>query len=375
MLYVDIPTRSEFKALRDVRSDACVSIYLKTTPLTQESDASRIELGNLARRAREQLIMEHFDKRRLASLMEELDALAGDEEFWRLQANSLAALATPDSLRTFRLANHLTPMVEVADRFHLKPLLRAITFPHSAYILALSENAVRLVEMHADLPAATLKIDGMPRDAASAVGKSTLNDRTASGRIQGLEGQNVRFHQYARKVDAALRPFLSGRETPIILAATGRLPSVFRAVNSYPHLLPDGIENSPDRISDADLAQAARPILDAAYAREVEELKVLYDQRAGDGRATTDISDTARAATFGAVETLLVDIDTVVHGTVDEKTGAVRSPKRQTRKRTASLTRSLAAPSPAEHACSPCVGQTFRVRRIWPPSCVFPSSR
>lgn len=51
-------------------------------------------------------------------------------------------------------------------------------------------------------------------------------------------------------------------------------------------------------------------------------MKVLYDQRAGDGRATTDISDTARAATFGAVETLLVDIDTVVHGTVDEKTGA-----------------------------------------------------
>src|SRR5262249_13706642 len=153
--------------------------------------------------------------------------------------------------------------------FHLKPLLRAITFPHSAYILALSENAVRLVEMHADLPPATLKIEGMPRDAASAVGKSTLNDRTASGRgrMGGLEGQNVRFHQYARKVDAALRPFLSGLETPMILAATGRLPSVFRAVNSYPHLLPDGIENSPDRISDADLAQAARPILDAAYAK------------------------------------------------------------------------------------------------------------
>src|SRR5262245_54907738 len=194
MLHVDIPTRSEFKALRDVRGDACVSIYLRTTPLTQESDASRIELGNLARQAREQLVAENFGKRRLASLMEEIDGLVADEEFWCLQANSLAVLATPDSLRTFRLANHLTPMVEVADRFYLKPLLRAITFPHSAYILALSENAVRLVEMHADLPAATLKIDGMPRDAASSVGKSTLNDRTASGRIQGLEGQNVRFH-------------------------------------------------------------------------------------------------------------------------------------------------------------------------------------
>jgi hypothetical protein len=324
MLHVDIPSRAEFKALNDVRSDACVSIYLETTPLTQESVASRIELGNLARQARQQLEAVNFDKRRLAALMERIDALADDEEFWRLQANSLAVLGTPDSLQTFRLANHLSTMVEVADRFFLKPLLRTMTFPHSAYILALSENAVRLVEMHPDLPAATLKVDRMPKDAASAAGKSTLNDRSPSGRIHGLEGQNVRFQQYARKVDTALRSFMSGREEPMILAATGRLASVFRAVNSYPKLLPDGIEDSPDRITDADLAQAGRHILDAAYAREIEQLKALYDTRANDGRATTDISDAARAATFGAVETLLVDIDTVVPGTVDEKTGAVR---------------------------------------------------
>jgi len=323
MSHVDISTRSEFKSLYDVRSDACVSIYLRTTPLTQESDASRIELGNFAREARQRLETAGLDKRRLLSLMEELDALAEDEEFWRLQANSLAVLATPDSLRTFRLANHLTPMVEVADRFHLKPLIRPVTFPHSAFVLALSENAVRLVEMHADMPAATVKIDNMPSDAASAVGKSTLNDRTSDGRMGGLESQNVRFLQYARKIDAALRPFLSGRETPLILAATGRLASVFRSVNSYPNLLPDDIKTSPDRLSDAELAQAGRAVLDAAYAREIDELNALYDKRAGSGRATTDISDAARAATFGAVETLLVDIDAVIPGTVDAETGVV----------------------------------------------------
>jgi hypothetical protein len=33
MLYVDIPTLPEFKALATVRGDACVSIHLPTTPL------------------------------------------------------------------------------------------------------------------------------------------------------------------------------------------------------------------------------------------------------------------------------------------------------------------------------------------------------
>lgn len=323
MLYVDIPTRSEFKALYDVRDDACVSIYLQTTPLTQEIGAARIQLGNFAREARGYLEAAGLDKRRLQPLMEEIEALAEDDEFWRFQANSLAVFATPDSLRTFRLANHLAPMVEVADRFYLKPLIRAITFPHSAFILALSENAVRLIEMDADLPAATLKVDNMPKDAASAAGKSTLNDRTSDGSLGGLEAQNIRFLQYARKIDSALRPFLSGSETPLILAATGRLASVFRAVNSYPNLLPDDIKTSPDRVTDAELAQAARAILDAAYAREIDGMRALYDKRAGDGRATTDISDAARAATFGAIHTLLVDIDSVIPGTVDAETGAV----------------------------------------------------
>jgi hypothetical protein len=323
MLYVDVPTRPEFKALNEIRSDACVSIYLTTTPLSQDIDASRIELGNLAKQAREQLETVGFDKRRLAALMEHCDDLADDDEFWRLQANSLAVLVTPDGIRTFRLANKISPMVEVSDRFHLKPLLRAITFPHSAFVLALSENAVRLVQVFTELPPVTTKVDGMPKDAASAVGKSTLNDRSPSGRIVGSEGQNVRFRQYARQVDASLRAVLAGRDTPLILAATGRLASVYRSVNSYPNILPDWIEDSPDRISDAELANAARPLLDAFYQEQISELRDLYEVRAGQGRATSNLLDAGRAATYGAIEALLVDIDTVVPGVLDKDTGAV----------------------------------------------------
>lgn len=323
MLYVDIPTRAEFAALAAVRSDACVSIYLRTTPVTQETDPSRIELGNLAREAQQQLEEARLDKRRLATLLEELDSLVEDDEFWRFQANSLAIFATPDTIRTHRLANQLTSMAQVSDRFHLKPLLRATSFSHSAFVLALSENAVRLVEIYGDLPPEVIKVPGMPKDAASSVGKSTLNDRSASRRIHGSEGQNVRFKQYIRQVDAALRPVLAGREMPLILAATGRLASIFRQMSSYPHLLPEGITESPDRLTEGELATRARPVLDAAHASELAEIRELFDRRGGENRAITDISDAARAASFGAVHKLLVDIDSTVPGFVDDDTGAV----------------------------------------------------
>ncbi|WP_201531010.1 baeRF11 domain-containing protein [Sphingobium sp. S8] len=323
MLYIDLPTRAEFSLLAGLRADACISIYLKTTPVMQDTDASRIELGNLLREAVRQLETDSYDKKRMALLLDPLYDLIDDDDFWRYQANSLAIFVTADMLRTYRLANRLTSMVQVSDRPHLKPLFRAITFSHSAFVLAFSENAVRLVEIHPDLPPTIVKVPGLPRDAASALGKSTLNDRSFSRRIHGSQGQNVRFQQYARQVDAALRGVLAGRETPLILAATGRLASVFRQVNSYPHLVSETIADSPDRLTEAELADLARPSLDHAYAEKIAQTRALFERRSGEGRSTTDISDAARAATFGAIETIVFDFDAVVPGFVDEETGAV----------------------------------------------------
>ena len=323
MLYVDIPTLAEFKALRTVRADPCISIYLETTPVTQQIDASRIALRNLAKSAFAKLEAADFDKLRLAHMAEEIDVLAGDDEFWRLQAHSLAVLIAPDVIRTFRLPNRLTTMIQVSDRFHLKPLLRAITFSNSAFVLTLSENAVRLVQVFADLPPREINVPNMPEDASSYVSRENNNRGLHNPRIQGSEGQKMRLAQYVRAVDGALRPVLSGLQTPLILAATQPLSSIFTSINSYPGLLPDVIAQSPDRLTLSELASAARPVLDKAYARDVANLKALYEDRAGNGRATTDLADTARAATFGAVEALLVDIDEVVAGRIDEESGTI----------------------------------------------------
>ena len=323
MLYVDIPTLPEMRALHGARADACVSIYVSTTLQTQHVSASRIAFGNLTKSALQQLEAVGFDKRRQALLEAELAALGEDEAFWRLQAHSLAVLATPDAVRTFRLATAVTDRAEVSDRFHLKPLLRAIAFPQHAFVLALSENAVRLVEVFADLPPSTVRVADLSKSAADAVGRASVNNLTQNTRIANAEGQKALLRQYARQVDACLRPVLAGRETPLILAATDPLGPIFRGVNTYPALASEGITASPDRITDSELANSARKVLDRHYASEVDAAKALFQTRLGQRRATTTIGEAARAATIGAVELLLVDIDHVIPGTVDETDGTV----------------------------------------------------
>jgi hypothetical protein len=322
ILPTDVPTRAQVELLLAAREPSSVSIYLPTNPASR-GEAERIELKNLVAEALRQLRQGGAGKADAAAIDEEAADLVDDDEFWRYQARSLALFLTPTTGTTFRLPNRLTALVEVSDRFHLKPLLRAVTFPHTAFVLALSQNRVRLLEIAPELEPAEIRIPELPKDVASAVGKSSIRDRAPSGRIQGSEGQKTRMRQYARQIDQALRPLLTGLDWPLILAAVEPMDAVYRSVNSHPHLLSTSLPGNPDAASDAELTESARRLLDEVYAAELRTIQETFALRASQRRASTDIADVARAATFGLVATVLVDIDEVVPGQVDEETGAI----------------------------------------------------
>ena len=322
ILPTDIPTRAEVDRLLEHRAPWSVSIYLPTDPASN-GDPERIELKTLVAQAASQLRQVGAGVRVIRQFEDEIGYLQYDEGFWRYQARSLATFVARNRLVTFRLPNRLLSQVEVSDRFHLRPLLRTLTFPHIAFLLALAQGSVRVVEVTPDLDPARIDVDDLPSDVAGAVGKSSIADRAPTRRIQGSEGQKVRMRQYAREVDRALRPLLNGLEVPLILAATDPIDSIYRSVNTYPHLLAQGISGSPETVSDRELAARTRTVLDDFYAAQLRDVQELYGQRSADGRALSDVAEVARAASFGAVETLLVDIDAAVPGSVDGQTGAI----------------------------------------------------
>nr|WP_291822603.1 hypothetical protein [Candidatus Microthrix sp.] len=124
-LHTDIPTRPELERLLTATADHCVSIYLPTHRVTQETHQDRLVLRDLTRQAVEQLEAAGADADAVADIEANLVHLAegddeGDdpavEEFWANQAESLAIFASPGRFETHRLPNHLTAMVEVSDR-------------------------------------------------------------------------------------------------------------------------------------------------------------------------------------------------------------------------------------------------------------------
>jgi hypothetical protein len=318
MLPVDIPSRAEIESLTQVRSAAALSIYLPTSPLTQETHHDRLVFKNQIREGLGKLELLGAGSDDLKAIGEALEEIEEDDEFWRYQAHSLAVLVTPAKTVTFRLPHALNARVEAGDRFFVKPLIRAITTPRSAFVLALAQGGVRLVEVSGDLPAVEIKVEGLPKDVASAAGKTSILGREHKGRLQGSEGQKVRLGMFCREIDRALRAILAGSELPLILAAVQPLDAIYRSINGYPHLVAESIGGNSDETTDADLAQASRAILDRVHDEELKKLHELFAQRSNEGRTTTDVAHAARAATFGAIGTLIVDIDDEETGTVNE---------------------------------------------------------
>src|SRR5258707_12570007 len=179
MLHIDIPTLAEFKALAQIKGKTCVSLYLPVSPLVEHIRANRTAFKDLAKEALSQLKEAGIDKDHIAIFEERFEHLAGPEqnvqdedkirklqrakpdpidEFWHYQAHGLAVLATPDMMRMFRLPDPPRPLAEVADRFHLTPLIRAMTSPHDVIVLAIEVASIRLNHALIDIPTQLLQV-------------------------------------------------------------------------------------------------------------------------------------------------------------------------------------------------------------------------
>ena len=343
MLHIDIPTPAEFKALAAIKDETCVSLYVPTEPLRERERQNRIMLKDLAAQALQLLRDAGIEKRQIAPIEAQLRRLAGADEndtddhkirklqnkkpnpideFWKFQGHSLAVLATPQMMRTFRLPYRTKPLAEVADRFHLTPLIRAMTSPQDIFVLALAEKGVRLVRVFVNLPPTRIHVPELPKDAEEVAHRASIRERNWKGHLQGSEAAKFLLHKFARRVDHALHGVLAGRSAPLVLAADEPLASIYRSVNTYPGLIDETIDGNPNLMTDAQLEDAALPMLDRLYKRALKAAIARFDEFKP-RRATTDVSYAAHAATAGAIDELLIDLDAVIPGLVSEFDGSV----------------------------------------------------
>ena len=114
-----------------------MTIYVPTSPLPTESEHNLLQARALFDAAME-VVRDTADKDDADAVQVQFDDLLEDAYFWTNLGRSLAIFLTPTSALELRLPNELEAQFAVGDRFAITSLLRAVTFPQAAFVLALS---------------------------------------------------------------------------------------------------------------------------------------------------------------------------------------------------------------------------------------------
>lgn len=317
MAHKDIPKRQDIEALAAARIPYSVSIYIPTGHQPDSSEKARIELKNTSREAARQLKESGASPAVIQHLEDEIEQLIGNAPFWKEQSQSLAIFIDPAHVQTYRLPNRFTSTLDVADRFYIKPLMRTITFPQSAFVLALAQNSVRLIQVTADEPAQVLDVPGLPENF-----ETYINLDKEKKKFDRAEHDNaVYIQKYAAEINKAVYPVVRASKLPLILAAAEPLNGAYRRANAYEYLSDEMIVGNAEAFSSDALAEKTRPILDRLYAQEIAQAVDHFKSREGQLMGSRNLETVAQGAALYAIDTLLIDFDERIPGSLDDLGG------------------------------------------------------
>jgi hypothetical protein len=316
---MDLLTKDDLKVLLLKGQPPCVSFYLPTT--RGGGAADRIRWKNLLGGAEKRLIVRGLSPAQARRLLGPARYLAGSPDFWAAQSDGLAYFLSPDVVRAYRLPAPFPELVSVGDRFHVTPLLPLLHSDGRYYVLALSQNRVRLLQGTA-FGAHEVDVAGLPTGLAEAL---RFHDRDEpltfhthpalklgrwgaifSGHGVGIDDHKDELLLYFRQIDRGLAYLLHDERAPLVLAAVEYLWPIYHKANTYPLLLEEGVPGNPDRLSERELHEKAWAIVKPAFERSEARAAAQYAQLAGTGRTGNDLVEVVRAAYGGRVAVLFV---------------------------------------------------------------------
>jgi len=327
---IDLILMSELRRLAEASSPFCVSIYL---PTHQAGDAllqNPIRLKNLLVRARTELESLGLRAPQIDELLSAATALQDDAVFWGTTASGLAVFINADGMWTYRLPDPVDELTVVAERFHLKSLLPSVSTRDVFYLLALSQNQVRLLrgsrinvtelalrEIPASLSEALRFDDREPQLQCHAGNISGGGSVVAvfHGQGAGKDMSTVDLTRFLATVDEGFREIVGDSRAPLVLAGVDKVVAHFRKFSKYSNIVSGDVLGSPDRLSPQELHDRAWPLVEPLLHAEQQAAEEAIES--GSSPTLKSLTEIVVAAHDGRIESLFVPIALQRWGTFD----------------------------------------------------------
>ena len=340
---MDRLSKNEIKTLLEKHEEACVSIYLPTSRGGVESQQDELRLKHQIRDTENRLLLENLRSPEIEKLLEPLNALLEEGGFWLHTIDGLAIFRTSEMFSYYRLPFSFKEQVVVSNHFYLKPLLPLLATGGRFYVLALSQNAIRLLEgtrfsiQELNLPetvpenlAEALKYEEAENEVSfyssssgALVGKGGRRATIFYGQGVGHDDNKDHLLRYFQQIDRGLHELLRDESAPMVLAGVEYLFPIYQQANTYAYMLHQGVPGNPDKLSSGALHEAAWEVVEPYFQRVQERTAAQYRDSLGMARTSNDIREIMPAAYYGQIGSLFVAIDQELWGHFDPTSNTI----------------------------------------------------
>jgi len=333
---VDYFGRDELKELLAVQDVPTASIYLETER-SSGAEANRLRFRAALEQAEEELSAS-VSQDRVDQVLDPFRAyLNVEQDFWTYQADGLAAFASPEMHRMYRLPVSFEDLVVVAPTFHTRPLMEYLQAPDRYWVLSISQKEVRLWQgTRSGLTPVDLA--GVPRSLQEALGYEFERDElqfhspkqggTPGGTGAIFHGHGVgqddakpELKRFFRKVDDGVRELLADEIGPVILAAVDYYHPLYHEVSRLENLTDEGVTGNVSNWDASRLHDSAWPVVRETVLEKIDGALQLWENAYSNGKGEADLASVARLAVAGRIRLLLTQHGRNVWGRFDRHTG------------------------------------------------------
>jgi hypothetical protein len=306
-----------------------------------ETQQDPIRFKDLVREAEERLYSLSLHAPEVKKLMEPAESILPHIQFPHHRSDGLAMFCSEEVFHYFLLPLTFKESVVVAHRFHVRPLLPLFSGDGRYYVLALSQNEVRLLQ-GSHFSISEIDLSDMPESLAQTLRDDDswknlsmrANPSGGEGNLKSVfYGEKKDFKKdilrYFRRIDRGISDLLKDEHAPLVLAGVEYLHPLYKEVNSHPHLADVGIAGNPEQLSVEKLHERAWAIVGPYFQKTQQEAMAHYRQNAGTRRASTNLQEIVPAAYHGKIEMMFVDIESRQWGTFDSTTDEVNLHKEE----------------------------------------------
>jgi len=322
----------ELKTLMERQEGLCMSIFMPTHRKGTETQQNQIRYKNLLRKAEEQLIQSELRPQEVKEFLKPAHELLGDAPFWQNQSDGIAVFLSPLSFNFYMLPINFEELVVVTNRFHVKPLIPAISGNIEFYILAVTQKNVRLIEC-SRYSAGEIDLEKVPGDLAElfrfdVVEKefqfhTRMHSAAFQGHGGGTDDPKDSMLRYFQQVDKGLKKLIENKQRPLVFAGVDYLYPIYKEANTYPNLMDKAISGNSEELSAENLRNQGWGVVESSFEKEKATAIEQYRQFFGTGRASTDIKEIVQASYHGRVGILFVPVGLQQWGTYNPDTSEV----------------------------------------------------